>query len=107
VSSTQLELALGFPGVAARDFLEAQDAFRQAVSGVADNHLGYLVNRIQFFLSLELLELDDRGFWTGLRDAKLQPTPQFLLDPAAGVPYGTLPRCLWYSHELRDLFPDE
>ena len=107
VSSTQLELALGFPGVAARDFLEAQDAFRQAVSGVADNHLGYLVNRIQFFLSLELLELDDRGFWTGLRDEKLQPTPQFLLDPAAGVPYGTLPRCLWYSHELRDLFPDE
>lgn len=104
VASTQLELALGFPGVAARDFLEAQDAFRQAVSGVADNHLGYLVNRIQFFLSLELLELDDRGFWTGLRDEQLQPTPQFLLPPSAGLPYGSLPPAPWFSRELQDLY---
>ncbi|MCY2965769.1 MAG: TolC family protein [Planctomycetota bacterium] len=106
VNSTQLELALGFPGVAARDFLEAQDAFRLAVGGVADNHLGYIVNRIQFFLDLELLQLDDNGFWSGVRDEKMQPTPQYTLDPAAGAPYGVLPPYPWYSRELRDLHPE-
>ena len=107
VSSTQLELALGFPGVAARDFLEAQDAFRLAVSGVADNHLGYIVNRIQFFLDVEQLQLDDRGFWPGVRDEQLQPVPEYFLNPINGAPYGTLPSYPWYSHELRCLFSDE
>jgi len=107
VSSTQLELALGFPGVAARDFLEAQDAFRVAVSGVADNHLGYIVNRIQFFLDVELLQLDERGFWSGVRDEQLQPIPEYFLSPQNGAPYGTLPSYPWYSRELRCLFPDE
>ncbi|RPI89375.1 MAG: hypothetical protein EHM42_03105, partial [Planctomycetaceae bacterium] len=65
VNSTQLELALGFPGVQARDFLEAQDAFRLAVGAVADNHLGYIANRVQFFYDLELLQVDDAGFWQG------------------------------------------
>ncbi|HBH53303.1 MAG TPA: hypothetical protein DDY91_15560 [Planctomycetaceae bacterium] len=107
VSSTQLELALGFPGVAARDFLEAQDAFRVAVSGVADNHLGYIVNRIQFFLDVELLQLDEQGFWSGVRDEQLQPIPEYFLSPQNGAPYGTLPSYPWYSRELRCLFPDE
>jgi hypothetical protein len=107
VSSTQLELALGFPGVAARDFLEAQDAFRLAVSGVADNHLGYIINRIQFFLDIEELQLDERGFWPGVRDEQLQPVPEYFLNPLNGAPYGTLPSYPWYSRELRCLFPDE
>jgi outer membrane protein TolC len=107
VSSTQLELALGFPGVAARDFLEAQDAFRLAVSGVADNHLGYIVNRIQFFLDIEELQLDEQGFWPGVRDEQLQPVPEYFLSPLNGAPYGTLPSYPWYSRELRCLFPDE
>jgi len=77
------------------------------LSGVADNHLGYIVNRIQFFLDVELLQLDERGFWSGVRDEQLQPIPEYFLSPQNGAPYGTLPSYPWYSRELRCLFPDE
>ncbi|MEX0714570.1 MAG: TolC family protein [Pirellulales bacterium] len=105
VASTQLELALGFPGVAARDFLEAQDAFRVALGSVADNHIGYTVNRTRFFLNLELLEVDADGFWRQLRDEQFQPEPQYQLSPRAGPAYGNLPRRLKLSPELRGLHP--
>lgn len=101
VNSTRLALALGISGVAARDFLEAQDAYRVAVGGVADNHIGYLVNRMQLFLDLEVMQLDDTGFWLGLRDESLQPPAQFVLPPENGPPYGPLVPRLRYSRELR------
>jgi hypothetical protein len=105
VTSTRVELALGFAGVAARDFLEAQDAYRVAIGGVADNHLGYVVNRMQFFLDLELLEVDETGFWPGLRDDRLQPAPAYALPPEAGPAYGPLPPRLRLSPEIRSLHP--
>lgn len=100
VTSTRVELALGFPGVAARDFLEAQDAYRLAVSGVADNRLGYIINRMQFFVDLELIELDADGFWQGLRDESYGPQP---VSQIPGEPYGPLVPGLWYSREIRAL----
>jgi outer membrane protein TolC len=103
VNSTRLALALGIPGVAARDFLEAQDAFRLAVGGVADNHIGYLVNRMQLFLDLEVMQLDDTGFWLGLKDEGLQPSVQNCLSPEAGPPYGPLVPWLHYSREIRSI----
>jgi outer membrane protein TolC len=101
VLSTRLELALGFPGVAARDFLEAQDDYRAAVGAVADNHIGYLVDRTQFFLDLELMQLDASGFWRELYDEQFQPAARHSLRPNAGPAYGDLPEFLWLSDEIR------
>lgn len=101
VRSTRLELALGFPGVAARDFLEAQDASRSALGNVADNHIGYIVERARFFLDLELMQLDQGGFWPELYDERYQPTPHYELPLDAGPPYGDIPAFLKVSPEIR------
>ena len=101
VLSTRLELALGFPGVAARDFLEAQDAYRDALSAVADQHINHIVERTRFFLDIELLELDRTGFWPQLRDERHQPTPLGQFPADTGRPYGDLPECLRLSDEIR------
>jgi len=106
VLNSQLELALGFPGVQVRDFLEAQDALRQARSAVADLHLSYIQNRAQFFFNLELMEVDALNFWRQLRDEQYQPQPQFLPPPRSGPAYGELPPFLWYSREIRSLHPN-
>ncbi len=103
VLSTRLELALGFPGVAARDFLEAQDASRAALSAVADNHIGYLVKRTEFFVDLELMQLDPSGFWPQLYDEQFQPAPHPQLSPEAGPAYGELPEFLHISREIRQM----
>ncbi len=101
VVNTRMQLALGLPGVAARDFLEAQDAYRRALSAVADNRIGYITDRMQFFLDLELIELDQRGMWPQFKEMNYQPTP--VLDwPDDALPvYGTIPEFLWLSEELR------
>jgi outer membrane protein TolC len=103
VTSTRLELALGFAGVAARDFLEAQDAYRQALGAVADNHIGYILDRTQFFLDLELLQVNEMGFWPELRNDQFQPEVWTTLPPEAGFPYGDLPPGVLYSREVRGL----
>jgi hypothetical protein len=101
VSSTRLQLALGFPGVAARDFLEAQDAYRRALGQVADNHIGYIIDRARFFRDSELMQLDDTGFWRELHQERLQPVPRADFPPGSGPPYGELPDFIWLSHEAR------
>ncbi len=106
VTSTRLELALGFPGVAARDFLEAQDAYRSALGAVADNHTQHIVTRMRLFLDMELMELDELGVWPGLGDESLQPIPRFEPPPGSGPPYGQLPRRIHYSREIRGLHPN-
>jgi hypothetical protein len=106
VLNSQLELALGFPGVQARDFLEAQDALRQARSAVADLHLNYIQSRAQFFFDLELMEVDALNFWPQLRDEQYQPQPTFLPYAGSGPAYGELPPFLWYSREIRSLHPN-
>jgi hypothetical protein len=101
VQSTRLQLALGFAGVAARDFLDAQDAYRKALGGVADSHVGYVISRARFFLDSELMQLDESGFWRELHAEDFQPVPRFDFAPNAGPPYGEIPDFIWVSHELR------
>ncbi len=103
VVNTRMQLALGLPGVQARDFLEAQDAYRRALSSVADNRIGYITGRMQFFLDLELIELDERGMWPYLKEMRHQP-PSVLDWRDEAIPvYGKLPEFLWLSDELRQM----
>lgn len=101
VVSVRLELRLGVGQVAARDFLEAQNAYASALSSVAGRHIGYIVDRTQLFVDLELLTVGDDGFWHELYDEEFQPEPFFQLPLYSEPVYGTLVPGLWYSHRIR------
>ena len=102
VVSTSLEFRLGTGGVSARDFLEAQTAYIDALSAVASRHIQYIVDRAQLFFNLELLMVDEDGFWEDIRNEELQPSPQFEI-PAWGTPvYGELPN-VRYSSTVRQI----
>jgi len=100
VVSTRLQLQLGVENVAARDFLEAQQDYTQSLSSVAGEHIGYITDRIALFIDLELLQVDDSGFWPGLYDESLQPEVN-IAPPAADGPYGLLPDRVWHTHRMR------
>ena len=51
------------------------------------------------FLNLELMQLDQNGFWPELYDESFQPTPHFTMPPEG--PYGTLPRRVWHSKRMK------
>lgn len=99
VVSTSLEFRLGTGGVTARDFLEAQTAYTDALSNVASRHIDYITDRAQLFLDLELLYVDEDGFWDDIRNEQLQPEPVYSLPPWSYPVYGKLP-CVCYSDEI-------
>jgi outer membrane protein TolC len=101
VVSTRLQLQLGVQNVAARDFLEAQQAYTASLSNVASVQIRYILNRIQLFLDLEQLEVDEQLFWNELYDESFQPTPRYELPPYARPAYGELPTRVWYSRAMR------
>jgi hypothetical protein len=101
VVSVLLELRLAIGRAAARDFLEAQNAYASSLSNVASRHIGYIIDRTQLFFDMELLEVDDGGFWNQLYDEKYQPEPYYQMPPYAHPPYGELVPGLWYSHLMR------
>ncbi len=101
VAGTRLQLQLGVAGVQARDFLEAQTAYAAALSVVAARHLGYIVSRTQLFLDLELLQVDETGYWPQIHDLEYQPVPQYQPPWAAFPPYGELPPDVHYSRKMR------
>ncbi|MCA9128531.1 MAG: TolC family protein [Planctomycetales bacterium] len=103
VVSTSLQFRLGTGGVAARDFLEAQTAYADALSNVAGRHIQYIVDRSNLFLDLELLTVDEDGFWMDIRNEDRQPEPVYSLPPWSLPVYGKLP-CVWYSDEIRQMF---
>ncbi|MEX0938621.1 MAG: TolC family protein [Pirellulales bacterium] len=103
VISTRLELQLGFPGVAARDFLEAQNDYASALSSVANNHINFIVLRTQLFLDLELLTVGPNGFWEELYEEEYQPEAYSMLQPYALPAYGELPYNVHYSEEIREM----
>ena len=72
--STSLEFRLGTGGVSARDYLEAQTAYTDALSAVASRHIDYILDRTQLFLDMELLEVNERGFWDELYLEDFEPT---------------------------------
>lgn len=102
VVSTSLEFRLGTGGVTARDFLEAQTDYTSALTSVAGRHIAYIVDRTQLFLDLELLTVDETGFWDDLRSEDLQPQAVYSIPGWADPVYGTLPR-VKYSKEMRRL----
>lgn len=101
VVSTRLQLQLGVQDVAARDFLEAQQAYTASLSNVASVQIRYILNRIQLFLDLEQLEVDEQLFWNELYDENFQPTPRYELPEYARPAYGELPPRVWYSRSIR------
>jgi len=101
VESTQLELALGLKEITARDFLDAQQAYRLSVSNVANGRLGYIVNRAQLALDLELMMLNDAGCWPELTNEDYQPRFDPIYPTGAGPTYGDLPRGVWPSKKIK------
>lgn len=101
VVSTQLQLELGIAGVAARDYLEAQQAYAGSLNAVASNHIDYILLRMQIFLNMESLVLNEDGFWSELYEERVQPQPVFQFDPRIGSAYGELPPQLHYSRFIR------
>lgn len=101
VISVRFELRLALGRVAARDFLEAQNAYATSLSNVAIRHIAYIIDRTQLFFDMELLTVGDDGFWHELYDEKYQPEPYYQLPPYATPVYGELVPGLWYSHYLR------
>ena len=100
VVGTRIQLRLGVSGVRARDFLEAQTAYVAALSAVADRHISYVTSRTQLFLDLELLQLDDEGFWPPQFDETYQPSPFYAFPSTPYPPYGLLPGRLHYSDDI-------
>ncbi len=101
VVSTRLMMQLGLEDVTARDFVEAQQDYTRSLNDVAKEHIGYILDRIQLFLDLELLEVDDGGFWPELYNERYQPDPHYQLPPYARPAYGTLPHGVCYSHKMK------
>ncbi|MEM9940482.1 MAG: TolC family protein, partial [Planctomycetota bacterium] len=101
VVSTSLEFRLGTGGVSARDFLEAQTAYTDALSAVASRRIDYIVDRTQLFLDMELLTVDSNGFWEPLYEVDFQPDSYFEFPDWARPIYGDLP-CVNYSNCVRD-----
>ena len=98
VTGTELEVRGGF--ATSRDFLESQQAYVRAISGVASDHINYIVGRLQLFLDLESLTVGDNGFWDELYDENHQPTPFHQIPDYARPAYGELHPCLKYSPEI-------
>ena len=101
VTSTRLQLQLGVKDVAARDFLESQRAYTESLNSVASEHIEYILDRLNLFLDMELLEVDDDGFWPHLYDDRYQPAPSYQLPPDALPAYGELPEDVHYSDRVR------
>jgi len=101
VFSTKLELALGLGSVTARDFLEAQRAYQNSLTAVANRRFSYIVDRAQLALDLELMMLDDAGLWRELTNADYQPRPCPIYPPQAGGAYGELPVGICPSHKIK------
>ena len=101
VTSTRMQVALGQGNVSARDFLEAQQAYTRSLSAVAQQHINYIGDRIQFFLDLEQLQVDQVNFWPDLRNEEYPFMPDMDFENASPDGYGTLPCGPWYSRCIR------
>ncbi len=101
VTSTRMQVALGQGNVSARDFLEAQQAYTRSLSSVAQQHINYIGDRIQFFLDLEQLQVDQVNFWPDLRNESYPFMPDMDFENASPDGYGTLPCGPWYSRCIR------
>ncbi len=102
VISTRMRLQLAVQNVAARDFLEAQQAYTNALSTIARQHVNYITDRIELFFDLEAFNVDNCGNWAG---ASGDYAPQINVDfPGSNPrPYDTLPPRVHYSPTIRQM----
>lgn len=101
VISTRTQLQRNLGDITARDFLEAQRAYTLSLNSVASEHISYILDRIALFLDLELLTVDDQGFWPELYNDAYQPEMRHQPPAGSGPAYGRLPRGLHYSTSIR------
>ena len=99
--STRKQLDVGRGNITARDFLEAQQAYTLSLNSVASEHIGYILDRIELFLDMELLQVDERGFWPQLYNESFQPEVRMQPPAGAGPAYGRLPSGVHYSDCIR------
>lgn len=104
VTSTRLQLALGVPGVRATDLLEALQDSREALIAVANSRIGYIVDDAFFAIDLELMELDQSGYWPHINDPNFQPVRNLVYPKHAGPTYGTIPSYLKVSDQMKQIF---
>ncbi len=101
VTSTRMQVALGQGNVTARDFLEAQQAYTQSLSAVAQQHINYINDRINFFVDVEQLQVDPVNFWPELRNEEYPFIPNTDFPSVSPNGYDTLPCGPWYSRRIR------
>ncbi len=101
VTSTRMQVAMAQGNITARDFLEAQQAYTQSLSSVAQQHIGYIQDRIQFFLDLEQLQIDTVNYWPELRNESYPFLPNTNFGSTTPDGYGCLPDGPWYSDCMR------
>jgi len=102
VISTRLRLQFAVANVAARDFLEAQQAYTNALNSIARLHVNYITDRTELFFDLEAIDVDSNGYWSGVTE---DYGPRVNVDfPGTNPrPYDTLPPRVWYSKSVRQM----
>jgi hypothetical protein len=102
VISTRMRLQLSVQNVAARDFLESQQAYTNALNSIARLHINYITDRLELFFDLEAFDVDSLGHWSGVTE---DYGPQVNVDfPATNPrPYDCLPPRVWYSPTVRHM----
>ncbi len=102
VISTRLRLQFAAQNVAARDFLEAQQAYTNALLAIARQHVNYITDRTELFFDLEAFDVDRCGYWSGVKEDEgpLMNTDFPSNNPR---PYDWLPPRVWYSPTIRQM----
>lgn len=103
VTSVRLRLALGVKGVRGLDLLDALQSSREALIAVADDRIGYIADRADLVLKLELLQLEDSGNWPHIADPDHRPEPDLHDPDGAGPAYGDIPSWVLVSGEIREI----
>ena len=98
---TRLQFQLQQGNVRARDVLEAQQAYTASLNSVARAHIDYILDRIDLFLDLELLQVDQDNFWPELYNETHQADVRMMPPDNSGPAYGRLPCRVRYSHCIR------
>ncbi len=101
VISVKLQLALGVEGVRGTDLLDAQESSRRALTSVANQRIGYIVDRAQLVLDLEGMSLDNTGMWPSINDSAFTPAANTEYPENAGPTYGDLPKGIWISDDIQ------
>jgi len=102
VISTRLRLQFAVQNVAARDFLESQQAYTNALSAIARQHVNYITDRTELFFDLEAFDVDQWGHWSGVSDDN-GPRVNSDFPQTNPRPYDCLPPKVWYSPTIRQM----